>query len=134
MMRSPLLHPSSLRLSPPALRQRSDSAPQVTRTRSSRDTRYPICDLQDLRRSEARLALGVLFQIDIANWQLVSADLEVQGQARLTAHATISGSRSWALDHHLPLLRDVGIGSVTFMVGPVRPSRDVAIMLPMLRH
>jgi len=73
----------------------------------------------DLRRSEARLALGVLFNLDIRNWNLQSADLAVRGQTRITAHASVGAVGSWRLDNHLPLLRNVGIGSVTFMVGPV---------------
>ena len=73
----------------------------------------------DISKSNAKLALGVLFNIDIESWKLVSADLAVEGEARATAHAQVSSDREWKFDQHFPLFQNVGIGEVTFMVGPV---------------
>ena len=73
----------------------------------------------DIRQSNAKLALGVLFDIDIESWQLVSANLALQGDARATAHAKLSSDRDWNFNSHFPLFQNIGIGEVTFMVGPV---------------
>ena len=73
----------------------------------------------DLTKSRASLNLGVLFNLDITNWRLQSAQLAVQGAASVTPHATVRGSREWSAQHTLELIPRTSIGAVSFLVGPV---------------
>lgn len=73
----------------------------------------------DLSRSHAHLSLGVQFYVSIRRWRLRQATLAVQGDASLTAGADIHMSGRDRIDENFQLIRAAGLGSVTFMVGPL---------------